>query len=288
VAQTNSISLDDIRMLAEHLIYWRRAMAIPPLHGRDTYILSPDSDNYKLPTASLAWKKAFPLAPPLPSFLATLSALPRPYKSFPPSRDHRATYMDMLGWLLRGGWVTQLRTYAYIIVWPEIIYEVQHALDAEALADARKNSYIESSTNEMASSVHTSINSGASTQAKAETARLERLRQKTIKDAEEFSKQPLPVATLSPSFNDAPHLAHLDPHIILDPHRADHVESLYLKAIGERFKDEKVKRAWPGFTKYLNGHEALEKIGVREGMRRKEAWGLLVMMEEYMLSFKHW
>jgi hypothetical protein len=33
---------------------------------------------------------------------------------------------------------------------------------------------------------------------------------------------------------------------------------------------------WPIFTKYLNGHDALEKIAVREGMKRKRVWkGLL-------------
>lgn len=284
VAQTNSISLSDIRVLAEHLIFWRRAIAVPPLHGRDTYILSPNCDNYKLPVATQAWAKAFPLAPNLSSFLANLSTVPRPYKSYPPSKDHRSTYMDMLGWLLRGGWVTQLRTFAWVVVWPEIIYEVQHALDAKAIAAAKDKS--ESSSSDMNASM--SAQSGHSTEITAENARLERLRQKAIRDAEEFSKRPLPVATPHPSHNPAAHLSDLEPHIILDPHRADHVESLYLAAIGKRFEDERVSKAWPRFTKYLNGRDALEKIGVQEGLKRKEAWTTLMKMEEWLLSVRHW
>ncbi len=39
----------------------------------------------------------------------------------------------MLAWLMRGGWVTQLCTFAYVVVWPEILYEVEYELEAEEL-----------------------------------------------------------------------------------------------------------------------------------------------------------
>jgi hypothetical protein len=133
IAQQQSIQLTDLLILAQHLIKYRRAIAIPPLHAREMYIVSPNCDSRQLPQASVAWKKAFPLAPTLQTFLANLSAAPRPYKTFFPSKNHRAKYLDMLGWLIRGGWVTPLRTYAWIDVWPEIIYEVQHQLKKEAL-----------------------------------------------------------------------------------------------------------------------------------------------------------
>ena len=119
-AQQNAVSLSDIRILAQHLIYYRRALAIPPLHPRDTYIMSPNSDNHKLPADSKAWTEKFQYAPPLPTFLAALSATPRPYKALIPSKVHRPDYMEMLAWLLRHGYVTQLRTFAWVIVWPEI------------------------------------------------------------------------------------------------------------------------------------------------------------------------
>jgi hypothetical protein len=46
--------------------------------------------------------------------------------------------MAMLAWLMRGGWVMQLCTFAYVVVWPEIIYEVEHAQEAEDIARAER------------------------------------------------------------------------------------------------------------------------------------------------------
>ncbi|KAL7628257.1 Nitrogen permease regulator 3 [Parahypoxylon ruwenzoriense] len=136
IGQGTALSPAQVRKYAQHFIFWRRAIAIPPLHARDVYILSPNSDMSRLPRASQAWARTFPLAPPLPEFLAALSAAPRPYKMFAPSKNHRPTYLAMLAWLMRGGWVTQLCTFAYVIVWPEILYEVDYELEAEELRAA--------------------------------------------------------------------------------------------------------------------------------------------------------
>ncbi|KAK4128348.1 hypothetical protein N657DRAFT_695516 [Parathielavia appendiculata] len=122
-----------VRKFAQHFIFWRRAIAIPPLHARDMYIVSPNCDLSKLPQAAARWARQFPLSPSLPNFLAELSVAPRPYKLHCPSKAHRPVYMAMLAWLMRGGWVTQLCTFAYVVVWPEIIYEVEHALEAEEI-----------------------------------------------------------------------------------------------------------------------------------------------------------
>lgn len=319
IAKTNSIELNDIRTLAQHLIYWRRAISIPPLHARDIYILSPNADHHKLCTASIAWKKAFPLAPALPSMLATLSSTPRPYKSYPPSKNHRPTYMDMLAWLLRYGWVTQLRTFAYILVWPEVIYEVQHALDKAAIEKEKSKLDIEDLTKSSlalssSTTTLTELNTRSSatetndTVSKAEDARVKRLRQKFLDDAAAFAKQPLPTRTANPDHNKSAHLAHLSPHIILDPSRAEDVEALYIAAIADRFSkqssilnpnwrpdekndgkaDAKLSKHWPEFAKYFNGKEALEMIGGREGMKRKETGVLLLGMQQFLLVVRHW
>lgn len=304
VAQANSIELPSLLILAQHLIYWRRAIAIPPLHAREMYIVSPNSDNHKLPAASIAWKKAFPLAPLLPYFLAHLSAAPRPYKSYFPSKNHRGTYLEMLGWLIRGGWVTQLRTFAWILVWPEIIYEVDYALKAEVL-EKKANPPSSSSENTSSSSPDSNEESGSdrtestddpsaplSTEQAAENARLERLAAKAAADAaadaDEFSKRPRPEATAHPSVNHAPHLKAIAPYIILDPHKVSHEESLYIAAIGKRFADAKVRDCWFKFAKYFNGSESLEMIGLREGMKRKEAWGIVNGLQEHLIVTKHW
>jgi hypothetical protein len=297
-SQANAISLSDIRVLAQHLIYYRRAIAIPPLHARETYILSPNSDNHALPAASAAWSTAFPLAPPLPTFLAKLSSAPRAYKTFPPSKPHRPLYMSMLAWLLRGGWVTPLRTFAWVIVWPEIRYEVEYALEAErtraAYHDAMRDAIEERQADAAASSSSAGGIPGSpsvqhlSSEAFAEKARLHRLREKAKADQLAFAKRPKPIATASPSTNIQPHILALQPLVIKDPYRANHVDSLYLDAISKRFKDEKTQKAWKKCMKYFDGREALEGIALREGWKRKEAWNMLVSFEEFLMVVRHW
>lgn len=133
IGQGQSLTPAQVRKYAQHFIFWRRAIAIPPLHAKDVYIMSPNSKTSSLPKASQAWAKAFPLAPPLPNFLSELSMAPRPYKHFAPSKNHRPQYLQMLAWLMRGGWVTQLCTFAYVVVWPEIQYEVEYQIEADEI-----------------------------------------------------------------------------------------------------------------------------------------------------------
>lgn len=134
----NILTLGQVRKYAQHFIFWRRAIAIPPLHARDVYVLSPNADMKTLPRASDAWARQFPFAPGLANFLQEISQAPRPYKWFCPSKSFRPNYLAMLAWLMRGGWVTQLCTFSYVIVWPEILYEVEYALEAEEVAKAKK------------------------------------------------------------------------------------------------------------------------------------------------------
>ncbi len=96
-------------------------------------MVSPNCDLARLPEAAAEWQRAFPLAPPLANFLSDMSVCPRPYKTFCPSKVHRPLYLRMLAWLMRGGWVTQLCTFAYVVVWPEIIYQVDYEMEAEEL-----------------------------------------------------------------------------------------------------------------------------------------------------------
>ncbi|KAI1776702.1 nitrogen permease regulator of amino acid transport activity 3-domain-containing protein [Hypoxylon cercidicola] len=327
IGQGTSLAPAQVRKYAQHFIFWRRAIAIPPLHARDVYILSPNSDMSRLPRASQAWARAFPLAPPLPEFLAALSAAPRSYKLFAPSKNHRPTYLAMLAWLMRGGWVTQLCSFAYVVVWPEILYEVDYELEAEELraaqqhdedaraeADATSTSSsppdseesqasssppptsssaepqqqqplstsstsststlgthsptgipasMTSSTATLRSPPHphphppplltttpTNAKTAAATatatagEQAAEQARLDRLATRAHREAAEkaaaHARRPPPRATPHPSVNDAAHLAHLSPYVIVDAGRVGERESRYLSAIGRRLPERVV------------------------------------------------
>ncbi|KAF4460538.1 nitrogen permease regulator 3 [Fusarium albosuccineum] len=303
VGQSNILTLGQVRKYAQHFIFWRRAIAIPPLHAKDQYILSPNSDLSRLPLDTLEWQRAFPLAPPLPNFLAELSQTPRPYKQFSPSKAHRPTYLLMLAWLMRRGWVTQLCTFAYVVVWPEILYEVEYEMEAEELraaadADAKGDSAAVAPggprTSESSEDHSGTDGSHVPTVAEqaAEKARLERIASKAQRDAAEkataHARKAVPIATAHPSVNDHPHLAGLTPHIILDAKKATGKESRYLSAIARRFNDDKLANSWQVMCKYFDGRCALERIALQEDMKRKLVWNTLTAMSEYLICTRHW
>ncbi|KAL2269851.1 hypothetical protein VTJ83DRAFT_2035 [Remersonia thermophila] len=424
-----------VRKFAQHFIFWRRAIAIPPLHPRDTYIVSPNCDMRKLPLAALRWARQFPMAPSLPEFLAMLSVSPRPYKAlYNGHKSHRPMYMAMLAWLMRGGWVTQLCTFAYVVVWPEIIYEVDYAVEAEQIARKKReqntgrepgslesndasttaattaaSSFIPAAVSpglaspgvaalgdaavagfgsgflslsdapEQALSItpslrdlslthpnplarrasHNTIYSPSPTpppppplsgtplssrygppppvlthlaanlphdhapeskpsptpvEQTAEQARLARIADREARDLAErataHARKPVPQPTAHPSVNHAPHLDGIQPHVILDAKNVTWLESRYLIAIEQRFRDKaaassnagggsgggtgaasdpaRVADMWPKFCKYFNGRSALERIALQEDMKRKEVWSLLMAMSEYLLCVRHW
>lgn len=376
IGQGTALSPAQVRKYAQHFIFWRRAIAIPPLHARDIYILSPNSDMSRLPRASQAWSRAFPLAPPLPEFLAAMSAAPRTYKLFAPSKNHRPTYLAMLAWLMRGGWVTQLCTFAYVVVWPEILYEVDYELEGEELLresrhDEARASFATDTSPEIDShassspplssedpfspsplspeSTHTddrasgegtsptaaaappmSMTSSTATirslrshpiqtagEQAAEKARLDRLATRAHREAAEkaaaHARRLPPQRTDHPSINNAPHLAHLSPYVIVDAGRVGERDSRYLSAIGKRLPERvphlsgtaggrgkeavgagvggahpNPRAAWPVFWKYFNGRCALERVALHEDMKRRDAWNLLNSMSEYLICVRHW
>jgi hypothetical protein len=142
ISKRHNISAHDMEYIASHLVYWRRARLIAPLSPRDTYIVSPNADFSSLPAAVTAYALRFPTLPTLPKVLSMLSGTPRPFRNFIPSTEHRDAYMDILAWLMRGGWVTQLRTFAWVRVMPEIKAQVAAEIEREERAkkveEARK------------------------------------------------------------------------------------------------------------------------------------------------------
>ncbi|KHN98528.1 UPF0171 domain protein [Metarhizium album ARSEF 1941] len=325
VGQSNVLTASQVRKYAQHFIFWRRAMAIPPLHAKDVYVVSPNCDLSRLPRDAAEWQRAFPLAPPLPNFLSELSYAPRPFKTFCPGKPHRPLYLRMLAWLLRGGWVTQLCTFAYVVVWPEILYEVEYDMEAEELAAAAASTAQDDSqppapptpagppttgsreptTRDGPDGAEPPSGAGdepgprpgasappPTAQHAAEMARLERIAIKAHREAADkataHARKTPPVPTSRPSVNDSTHLAGRTPHIILDAKKATGRESRYLSAIARRLKDDKVRAAWPVMCRYFDGRCALERITLQEDMKRKETWTLLTAMSEYLLCTRHW
>lgn len=266
ISNTSSISLADMQLLSRHLIYWRRAIAIPPLHQRDTYIVSPNADLRKLRTACKAYEAQFPTLPGLAKMLSGLSGTPRPWGSLFPSPDHKEAYMAILAWLMRGGWVTQLRSFAFVRVDPIVKRAIKDQEKAEKEAKRREDS--KNHDEQTRQSQHHHRPSLASRPSSSSDARKRSGKQSSEADQNMAS-------------------------LILNPHRASPLESKYLQHIAESLlttnsnassfglSDEEqteLKRYWLMFVKYFNGAEPLEKIPVREGLKRKVVWDVLGKM----------
>ena len=265
ISLTSNIPLGNMQTLAQHLIYWRRGIAIPPLNQRDTYIVSPNADMRNLKNACKAYEAQFPTLPGLAKMLSALSGNPRPWGTFFPSPDHKDAYMQILAWLMRGGWVTQLRTFALVRVDPDI----KRAAKERELEDEEA--------------------------AKQKGADLDQL--------EDSSEQPsahlrrpsmLSRPSSSGDTQKQSNVTQVDDSmasLILNPHRASPLESKYLELIGDTLlmanysyldlsTEEKVelRKYWPAFTKYFNGADPLEKIPVREGLKRKVVSDILARL----------
>ncbi|WEW61580.1 Nitrogen permease regulator 3 [Emydomyces testavorans] len=304
ISARSSIPLSDIQVLASHLIYWRRARAVPPLNKQDTYIVSPNCDMSKLALGTAAYEAAFPTLPSLPKMLAVLSGTPRPYSSFIPSRDHKGIYYDILAWLMRGGWVTQLRTFGWIKVDPEIKKAVEKALAREEAEENEED--LASSTTTIIRAKEPEIRDNAS----SSSSSLDSDNSGTIPAPGRFSH-----------FQGRHHKGRSPPQtssLILRPHRASPLEARWLDEIISQFPDDcfpertndtedseselSLHRYWNAFTKYFNGTDALEKIPVREGLNRKLVWKLLTRIdasasmaggevnprEKVLVTVRHW
>ncbi|KZF18826.1 UPF0171-domain-containing protein [Xylona heveae TC161] len=296
VSNTHNIPLADIQILAQHLIYWRRARAIPPLHQRDTYILSPNADMSSLTSATASYAASFPTLPSLPKMLSMLSGPPKPYSALIPSKDHRPAYLEILAWLLRGGWVTQLRTFGWIRVpayIKEIVAQEQHREQSmpvtpeatppppQAPGPLTTTTITDPTTSALASSPNSTFHA-------------------KWKERSASASSPRSTQTDHLAFRSStPTAAAADTStasIILDPHKANATESRWidaiakhaLSAVSEEHPD--LRTYWPIFVRYFNGQHALEKISAREGIKRREVWRLLAAVESVgVLSVvRHW
>jgi len=264
-SQATGIPLSDIQFLAAHLIYWRRARAIPPLHHRDTYIVSPNADMRKVKTASAQYMKLFPALPSLPKMLGMLSmGVPRTYGSLIPSKDHREAYLGILAWLCRGGWVTQLRTFGWVRVPGEIRAKIEGEVEKE-IAISKDGESVDWGS--IGTFMEDGIAKGRSRASESDHS--EDNHHLSAPSSSSSTHTAVPLSALpSSNYNGRDLAAIIVPH----PLKASGLQSRYLAAISASLVEtdgKEVSEAWEVCLKYFNGENALEKIAVREGWKRK-------------------
>lgn len=110
-----NLHIEAVVFLATHLVKWRKARLVAPLHARNTYVADPQTNMDDLPRLETEYSKKFAALPDLKSILGMLGAQPPVvYGSCFPSRAHRDTYMDILAWLVRHKLVVRLRSIGWL------------------------------------------------------------------------------------------------------------------------------------------------------------------------------
>ncbi|KAL9130176.1 MAG: hypothetical protein Q9217_001570 [Psora testacea] len=264
ISQSSGIPLQDIQFLASHLIYWRRARAIPPLNQGDTYIVSPNADMRILVTATSAFAKAFPSLPPLPKMMSLLSSTPRAYSTLIPSVDHKEVYMQALAWLMRGGWVTQLRTFAWVRV-PSRIMDSINVLNA---VDGKHDMMLGRETNQEKHTIDKILHELPSQGVRSPTSSVDTT---ILASAKEVSQS----------------------IILSTPNPSSSTTLRYIlgvsKYVGMTLGEES-QAAWDTCVKYFDGKHAMESIAVSEGWKRKRTVELIAGWEELgvLIKSRHW
>jgi hypothetical protein len=115
-----------ILFLALHLVKWRKARVITPLHPRNLYVVSSsarqrsggggvEETTRNLRKLGIEYAKRFPALPSMETMLAMLGGgRPLKFGALIQSRDHRVPYMEILAWLVRHELVAQLKTVGWL------------------------------------------------------------------------------------------------------------------------------------------------------------------------------
>jgi len=286
IAQTSGLEYLDVEYLARYLIRWRKARPIPPLSHRNCYIVSPNADMRKVASQTSIFKRLFPMIKEsLPEMLSKLSGKPRTYSFFIPSRDHRIIYMETLAWLMRHGWIIQLRSFAYL----KITRNIKTAVAKENKESDNEQSIIITSSYEsndkdqdkgkqlskpasndnIASLLNTEDNNN-------DTSVVVKQNSIDIKNNEEDND-------IDPTDDEDT----LEESILLDPRRPTPLESAWLSQLVKDSPPDIVALS-DRMVKYLDGHQAIEKIAIREGITTGEVKRVKNAIKRNLVDIKHW
>ena len=112
LSREQRIPLSLVMSMARELINLDMARAMPPLSNRGVYIVSPLAPMTSLQSQSEAFAERFPSSPSLITILSTMSSgAPKRWETL--LLIHRLP-TEVLPWLMRFGWITQLRQFYFI------------------------------------------------------------------------------------------------------------------------------------------------------------------------------
>lgn len=285
--EASTITYDILRSCALHLIYWRHARVVVPFSSKFTYIVSPLVSLGQVFTRDeRLFKDKYPSVPSLDYFLSKLSAShntagqSRLYQfgNLIPSKEHKAVYMDVLGWLVRYGYVCQLLTFVYIRVDKRIKIAVDEDLEKEGFKKGKR--YNQKKKNRLEKDSY-SRNEDASTDVDNRMKEEMSEANDMIKNSREMHNG----EDLHFEFDD-PNMQQ-DYTIILEPERATALEKRWIfKCISDQPSD--IQILFNKLLKYFDGRIPLEVIMLRENVSRHEIKKLFNAMGKYLIEVYHW
>ena len=285
VSQKAKIALDDVTIMASHLIHWRQARIIPPLHKKDTYIVSPNADMRRLRSSAVQFQRDFPLQPSLNTILSRLNSANRPYKAIIPNKDHKEAYMNILAWLMRYGWVTQIRTFGWVRVPGHVRKTVEDKIQLEKARErhkderskkAAKNKINYGTSDDDDRSIPTDIEDQTDDEQHS-TLSPGLLAASIMSTASSESRASVSsTLTAVPIFGPShkPSILGQTPLpalLISSPIEASGIQRQYLEYISStigRVEGPEAGDAWTRCLPFFDGQHALEQIPIREGWKR--------------------
>lgn len=190
--------------------------------------------------------------------LSMLSGHPRAYSTLIPSKDHRDAYLEILAWLMKGGWVTQLRVFGWIRVRREIQRRSASRPFKNGVDDHHRDDDDDNEDDNDDAIILLDPHKANAQQSQW----LDYIGSSFSSSPSFFSTSSAPAAPTKDD-NDR------------DP------------------DDDELLRttAWPHLTRYFNGRLALEQIPLREdALKRKTVWRFLSAMEARgdLVCVRHW
>lgn len=237
--------------LAQHLVKWRKARPIVPLHPRNIYIVHPQAPLGNLRALGEQFGKRFPALPSMETMLAMLGGRPIKYGALIQSRDHRLPYMGILAWLVRHELVAPLRTVGWLKMMDGAVADED--LDANQ-TDLRPMPVsrllgVRSNTSDDGSSV-------ASDQTAFATGVLQS-RPGTSAPDNNTKEEP-----------DQADSGEDGVGIIVNPLDPSPAEKAVMRSIEASLEDAELRDRFSSLVKYFDGEHAFEEIAGREGLKR--------------------
>ncbi|KAH3684081.1 hypothetical protein WICPIJ_004946, partial [Wickerhamomyces pijperi] len=262
LSANSQLDLSQVISFSKHLIYWRRARCIIPLHTKSVFIVSPMAPMQQIDTNIKLFKQEFPSLPSLATFLSLLSnSKPRKYAAIIPSKDHKEIYLDALAWLIRYGYVTQLLTFVWLKISNSIKIQVEEEMEKEGLIKSKGPAH---KFQDIAVD-NTGKTNGNKSKEKAKS--YINGREVNIEENEEE-----------------------EDIILLDPERATALERRWISKVFKNLNNTapELLPLFQKVIKYFNGNYPIELVIFKESLSRHELKKLLYCISNNITSVKHW